>query len=210
MATESDNVNSGALGTVIAVTTVAFFGIALVVTALVRTEMSDEVEKKDVGADRAYKDLLAEQQAKLNGSPAFISRKKGTGSLPIERARELTLVSLMKDPNSATPPGPATGGAGGGAAAGTAGGGGGGGRGGRGGAGGSAGAGGATSGTSNPPPAVAPSGTVGAEKPPEAPKDKEKSEAEKKKAPKKAPTPPLPAPAAPPPAPAAPVAPNGQ
>jgi hypothetical protein len=206
MATESDNVNSGALGTVIAVTTVAFFGIALVVTALVRTEMSDEVEKKDVGADRAYKDLLAEQQAKLNGSPAFISRKKGTVSLPIERAMELTLDSLKKDPNSATPPGPATGGAGGGAAAGTAGGGGG----GRGGAGGSAGAGGATSGTSNPPPAVAPSGTVGAEKPPEAPKDKEKSEAEKKKAPKKAPTPPLPAPAAPPPAPAAPVAPNGQ
>jgi hypothetical protein len=203
MATESDNVNSGALGTVIAVGTIAFFGIALVVTALVRTEMSEEVEKKDVSADRPYKDLLAEQQSKLNGSAAFINRNKGTVSLPIERAMELTVDGLKKDPNSATPPAPATGGAGGAAAA--AGGGGAGGAGG-----GSAGAGGATPGTSNPPPAVAPTGTVGAEKPPQEPKDKEKTEAEKKKAPKKAPTPPLPAPAAPPPAPAAPAAPNGQ
>lgn len=207
MATESDNVNSGALGTVIAVGTIAFFGIALVVTALVRTEMSEEVEKKDVSADRPYKDLLAEQQAKLHGSPAFINRKKGTVSLPIERAMELTVDGLKKDPNSATPPGPATGGAGGagGGAMAAAGGGGAGGA-----SGGSAGAGGATPGTSNPPPAVAPTGTVGAESPPGAPKDNEKTEAEKKKAPKKAPTPPLPAPAAPPPAPAAPAAPNGQ
>ena len=67
MATESDNVNSGALGTLLAVGTIATLGVALVVTALVRTEMSSEAEKKDVGADRPYRDLVAEQTATTSG-----------------------------------------------------------------------------------------------------------------------------------------------
>jgi hypothetical protein len=104
MATESDNVNSGALGTLVAVGTIAFFGIALVVTALVRAELSEEVEKKEVSADRAYKDLVAEQQAKLNAPAAYVSRESGLVSLPIDRAMELTVEGLKKDPNSASPP----------------------------------------------------------------------------------------------------------
>jgi hypothetical protein len=118
MATESDNVNSGALGTLVAVGTIAFFGIALVVTALVRAELSEEVEKKEVTADRAYKDLVSEQRAKLDAPAAYVSRESGLVSLPIDRAMELTVEGLKKDPNSASPPPPVggsggTGGAGG-------------------------------------------------------------------------------------------------
>jgi hypothetical protein len=112
MATESDNVNSGALGTLVAVGTIAFFGIALVVTALVRAETAEELEKKEVSADRPYRDLVAEQSAKLNAPAAYSDRARGLVSLPIDRAMELTVAGLAKDPNSATPP-PPVGGAGG-------------------------------------------------------------------------------------------------
>ncbi|HYQ14905.1 MAG TPA: hypothetical protein VEQ58_04085, partial [Polyangiaceae bacterium] len=178
-----------------------------VVTALVRSEMSEEAEKKDVSADRVYRDLVAEQRAKLDAPVSYIDRAKGTVALPIERAMEVTVEGLKKDPNSATPPAPAgSGGSGGGAPDAAAVGGG-------AGSGGSGGA--ATAGTTNPAPGEAAPGTVGAEQQPtEA--DKDGKPAEKKKAPAKAvpgiikppttPAAPAPAPAAPAPAPA----PNGQ
>jgi hypothetical protein len=118
MATESDNVNSGALVTLLFVGTFAMLGIALVVTALVRTETTEEAEKKEVGADRPYRDLVAEQTAKMAAPAAYVDRGRGSVSLPIDRAMELTVSGLTKDPNSATPPVPigGTGGTGGTAA----------------------------------------------------------------------------------------------
>ena len=115
MATESDNVNSGALGTLLAVGTVATLGIALVVTALVRAEIANETELKEVGADRPYRDLVAEQTAKMAAPATYVDRGRGLVSLPIERAMEVTVSGLIKDPNSATPPAP-IGGTGGGSA----------------------------------------------------------------------------------------------
>ena len=112
MATESDNVNSGALVTLLFVGTFAMLGIALVVTALVRTETTEEAEKKEVGADRPYRDLVAEQTAKMAAPAAYLDRGRGLVSLPIDRAMEVTVSGLVKDPNSATPPAP-IGGAGG-------------------------------------------------------------------------------------------------
>ncbi len=104
MATEQDNVNSGALGTLVAVGTIAFLGIALVVTALVRAELAEELDKKEVAADRVYRDLVAEQTAKLNAQAAYSDRARGLVALPIDRAMELTVAGLAKDPSSATPP----------------------------------------------------------------------------------------------------------
>lgn len=209
MATESDNVNSGALGTLVAVGTIAFFGIALVITALVRAELAEEVEKKEVSADRAYRDLVAEQTAKLNAPAAYSDRNRGLVSLPIDRAMELTVAGLVKDPNSATPPAPA-GGAGGTAATEAGGSGG---MGGAGGAGGTvataeAGGTGGTPATAEGEPAKKDAG------------EPKPAEEKKKDAPKPAPatpkpgapgSPAAPAPIAPSPAPAAPApAPNGQ
>src|SRR6478609_1032917 len=107
MATEADNVNSGALGTLLTVGAFATLGIAFVVTALVRSEMSEEAEKKDVSADRVYRDLVNEQRAKLDAPVSYIDRAKGTVALPIDRAMEVTVEGLKRDPNSATPPAPA-------------------------------------------------------------------------------------------------------
>src|SRR3954468_23352141 len=115
MATESDNVNSGALGTLLAVGTVATLGIALVVTALVRSEIANENEIKEVGADRPYRDLVAEQTAKMAAPATYVDRGRGIVSLPIARAMEVTVAGLIKDPNSAPPPAP-IGGTGGGSA----------------------------------------------------------------------------------------------
>ena len=208
MATESDNVNSGALGTLVAVGTVAFAGIALVVTALVRAEMAEELAVKEVSADRAYRDLVAEQTAKLNAPAAYVDRDRGLVSLPLDRAMDLTVAGLSKDPSSATPVGGA-GGAGGSGATAAAG---------SGGVGGAAGSGGA---------ATAAEGEQkkdgGQPKPAEnLKKEDEKKDGAKKEpqgapkpAPKAAPgapgSPAAPAPIAPSPAPAAPSpAPNGQ
>lgn len=106
MATESDNVNSGALATLVAVGTVAMLGISLVVTALVRAEMDEELKKKEVSADRPYRDLVAAQTAQLNAPAAYKDRSTGVVSLPIDRAMELVVSELVKNPNSATPPPP--------------------------------------------------------------------------------------------------------
>jgi hypothetical protein len=103
MATESDNVNSGALATLLFVGAFATLGIALVVTALVRSETTDEAEKKEIGADRPYRDLVAEQTAKMDSPAAYLDRAKGSVSLPISRAMELVVTGLSRDPSSATP-----------------------------------------------------------------------------------------------------------
>jgi hypothetical protein len=205
MATESDNVNSGALGTLLAVGTIATLGIALVVTALVRTELSAEAEKKDVGADRPYRDLLAEQTAKMAAPASYVDRGRGQVSLPIDRAMELTVSGLIKDPNSATPPAPV--GGSGGSAATEAGGAS---TGGTGGTGGVAPAGEAKPEETKPPEEGKPAGEA---KPAEDQKDEKKKDEKKKDGPKPkppaAPVPAAPAPVAPAPAAPAP-APNGQ
>jgi len=198
MATESDNVNSGALGTLLAVGTVAMLGISLVVTALVRSEMTDEAEKKEVGADRPFRDLVAEQTAKMAAPATYVDRGHGVVSLPIDRAMEVTVSGLIKDPNSATPPA-AAGGTGGSAtteAGGTAAQ--------LGGTGGTAAAGEAAKPEEAKPadPAKAPEGAK------RTPAD-EKKDAKKKDAPKP-PVPAAPVPAAPAPAAPAAPAPNGQ
>lgn len=193
MATESDNVNSGALGTLVAVGTIAFFGIALVITALVRAEMAGEVAKKEVSVDRPYKDLVAEQTAKLAAPASYVDRGKGVVALPIERAMELTVEGLKKDPNSATPPAPAGGGGSGSGGSGDAS---------------SAGAGGlaGTGGAAKPADEAVHAAKKPEEpKPAEEPKEKgEEKKSEQDKEQKKAPKPNAPAPTAPAPAP------NGQ
>jgi len=199
MATESDNVNSGALGTLLAVGTVAMLGISLVVTALVRSEMTDEAEKKEVGADRPFRDLVAEQTAKMAAPATYVDRGHGVVSLPIDRAMEVTVSGLIKDPNSATPPA-AAGGTGGSATTE---------------AGGTAAQLGGTGGTAAAGEAAKPAEEAKPADPAKAPEGAkprpadEKKDAKKKDAPKP-PVPAAPVPAAPAPAAPAAPAPNGQ
>jgi hypothetical protein len=104
--TEADKVNTGALGTLVAVGLFAMISITAAVTALVRHDIEVEEAQKDAEANQVVTDLKASQRGTLNGPAGYVDRGKGTVSLPIDLAKGLVVSELTKDPNSATPPPP--------------------------------------------------------------------------------------------------------
>ncbi|MEZ4221231.1 MAG: hypothetical protein R3B13_09885 [Polyangiaceae bacterium] len=100
MATETDNVNAGAIGTLVAVLSIAVLAVALALTALVRGEAQDSV-----GAETPNELLEARrvQAAELDQPAAWVDKGAGHVSVPISRAMELTAADLKADPQSATP-----------------------------------------------------------------------------------------------------------
>jgi hypothetical protein len=104
-ATEVDKVNTGALGTLVAVGLFAMISICAAVTALVRHDIEVEQSDKDADANQTVIALKAAQRGVLNGSPGYLDRGKGLVSLPIETAKQIVVAELARDPNSATPPG---------------------------------------------------------------------------------------------------------
>jgi hypothetical protein len=106
MATESDKVNSGALMTMVVVGTFSMIGVCLGVNALVRNEVDAMAAERAAPAERPARDLQAEQLGKLNAPPAWADKGKGLIALPVERAMEVVVADLARDPNTATPPQP--------------------------------------------------------------------------------------------------------
>jgi hypothetical protein len=107
MATESDRVNTGALGTIAAVGALALLGIAAALTALVRHQEDQlTVEHSTTANLRPFSELKKEQHSTLVSSPAWVDRNKQRVSIPIERAMQLVVTDIQQDPNSATPPPP--------------------------------------------------------------------------------------------------------
>jgi len=104
--TEADKINTGALGTLIAVGLFAMLSITAAVTALVRHDIEIEQESKDVDANQVVTSLKAAQHDKLNGPASYVDRGRGVVSLPIDLAKGLVVGELTRDPNSATPPEP--------------------------------------------------------------------------------------------------------
>src|SRR5450432_3391497 len=103
-ATQVDKVNTGALGTLVAVGLFAMISICAAVTALVRHDIEVEQSDKDADANQTVIALKATQRGILNGSPGYLDRAKGLVSLPIETAKQVVVAELARDPNSATPP----------------------------------------------------------------------------------------------------------
>jgi hypothetical protein len=102
--TESDKINTGALGTIVVVGTLALVGIAGALTALVRNEQ----EQADVALGaranvRAIQELRVEQRKTLNAPPAYVDRGASLASIPISGAMKLVVRDLERDPHSATP-----------------------------------------------------------------------------------------------------------
>ena len=104
--TEADKINTGALGTLVAVGLFAMISITAAVTALVRHDLDLEEARKDSEANQVVTDLKASQRGVLNGPASYVDRGKGTVSLPIDLAKGLVVSELEKDPSSATPPAP--------------------------------------------------------------------------------------------------------
>ena len=101
--TEADKINTGALGTLVAVGLFAMLSITAAVTALVRHDIEIEEASKDLDSNHVVVALKASQQAKLDGPAKYVDRSKGVVSLPIDLAKGLVVAELGRDPNSATP-----------------------------------------------------------------------------------------------------------
>jgi hypothetical protein len=101
--TQVDKINTGALGTLVAVGLFAMLSITAAVTALVRHDMEVEEAEKDADSNMVVIGLKNSQRGMLNGPAGYVDRSKGLVSLPIDLAKSLVLGDLQRDPNSATP-----------------------------------------------------------------------------------------------------------
>ncbi len=111
MATENDKVNTGALGTLVAVGAASMIGVCLAVNALVRHEVGSLSSVRDeVGGD-AYRNMKREQLEKLDAPAQWSNREKGQVSIPIDRAMQLVVTDLKRSPWNATPAAPVDAGA---------------------------------------------------------------------------------------------------
>jgi len=104
--TEADKINTGALGTLVAVGLFAMLSITAAVTALVRHDIEIEESVKDADANQVVVALKASQHDALIGPAKYLDRGKGLVTLPIDVAKGLVVAELARDPNSATPPAP--------------------------------------------------------------------------------------------------------
>jgi len=104
--TQADKINTGALGTLVAVGLLAMLSITAAVTALVRHDIEGEEAEKAADSNAVVIALKNSQRALLNGPSGYVDRDKGVVTLPIEVAKSVVVGELQKDPNSATPPAP--------------------------------------------------------------------------------------------------------
>ena len=102
--TEADKINTGALGTLIAVGLFAMLSITAAVTALVRHDLQEEEALKDQDANAVVVGLKKSQHATLEAPASYLDKAKGTVALPIDLAQNLVVKELERDPGSATPP----------------------------------------------------------------------------------------------------------
>jgi hypothetical protein len=105
--TQVDKINSGALGTLVAVGLLAMVSITAAVTALVRHDIEIEESEKASDANQVVISLKDSQRGTLSSPASYLDRGKGLVSLPIDLAKGLVVSELQKDPNSATPAPPA-------------------------------------------------------------------------------------------------------
>ena len=103
MATEDDKVDTGALGTVVAVGAAGMIGISLAVNALVRHEVGVVGAGRDQLGESAFHTYKEEQLRKLSAPPTWADQSKGQVSIPIERAMKEVVTDLRRNPWNATP-----------------------------------------------------------------------------------------------------------
>src|SRR5688572_26439623 len=101
MATEPDKVDSGVLGTLAAVLAFGLLATGLAVTALVRTE-AEELTAERSGTNEAFAEMRGAQEADLNLPAAYMDQQAGVVRLPIDRAMQVVVRDLRKNPESAT------------------------------------------------------------------------------------------------------------
>jgi hypothetical protein len=106
MANEPDEVNSGALATIIVLLFVATLAVALVVTALVRDETARLHAQGDEAQSRAFKNLKSEQLTKLRATATWVDREQGIVKVPVTSAKEMVLAAIAANPLALSPGNP--------------------------------------------------------------------------------------------------------
>jgi hypothetical protein len=109
--TEPDDLNVGLIATITIVGALLVIAIAAALTALVRSESTAFGLETGAYADLGtVKRLKAEQKAKLEAPIAWADKAKGKVAVPIDRAMELVVNDIQRDPFAATvaPPAAAT------------------------------------------------------------------------------------------------------
>jgi len=107
--TEPDDINVGLVATITVVGALLVVAIAAALTALVRSESTAYgVETGTYANLGAVKRLKAEQHAKLEQPIAWSDKAKQLATVPIDRAKEIVVQEIQRDPFSATIAPPAT------------------------------------------------------------------------------------------------------
>ena len=100
---EPDNVNVGLIATIALVGAACVLAIALAMTALVRSQTETFGDEIGTFADLGtVKRLKSEQRAKLEAPAAVVDKAKGTYSIPIERAMDVVVTEIQRNPYLAT------------------------------------------------------------------------------------------------------------
>ncbi|GEM_PF-1594215 len=116
--TEADKVNSGAIGTVLAVGAAAVVAISFAIYALVRDEQSAFDEENGALANlHQVSELKRTQQEALNRPIGWSDANRSAVALPIGDAKQLFLKAVSENPFAASPGAPDTGAGGAGGAA---------------------------------------------------------------------------------------------
>ncbi len=104
MTTGAEGPHVGAAATLVAIVVLALVGTLSAVTVLVRIAAEREVTRKGGEVSpRAHLDLENAQRAELEEETQWVDRQAGVLSIPIDRAMELVVEQLARDPASASP-----------------------------------------------------------------------------------------------------------
>jgi len=108
MSNEPDEVNNGALATMIVLLFVATFAIAMAVTALVRDQVKAVKAQGDLTQERGFRVLRAEQRAALAGTASWSDAEQNLVRVSVERSMEIVSADLRRNPYALTPSRPQT------------------------------------------------------------------------------------------------------
>ncbi|MBN2192153.1 MAG: hypothetical protein JW751_05005 [Polyangiaceae bacterium] len=104
MATESNKVNLGTLAALGAILALALVGLVAAVTVMAMEGTALERTRKGGAVNtRPFRDLADAQRADLTEDAEWLDQQAGILSISIDRAMELVIEELARDPTVATP-----------------------------------------------------------------------------------------------------------
>lgn len=102
-ANEPDQINTGALATIIGIVAISTLGIGLFVNSLVRDETRALGSERQGTQERGIRELRAEQLSTLTATPTWKDRATGAVTLPIDAAKSFMVEAVSKRRSALSP-----------------------------------------------------------------------------------------------------------